>query len=90
MQAKRGQEAAVRKAIFDCVEQSRLEQRCSSCDAHIDKDDLALFVVVEHCASAAARDRHLQTFRFTRVVASIDGEHRLSKHEFHVLQPLPK
>ena len=88
MQAKPGQEAAVRAAILDCVEQSRLEQSCISYNAPIDKSDLALFVVIEHWASAAARNRHLQAPHLKRLVASIDGEHRLSKHEFHVLEPL--
>ena len=88
MHAKPGEEDAVRRAVLDCVEPSRCEPGCTSYVAHVDQENVALFVVVEHWTTAAARARPLQSAHLQRRGAVVDSEHRLSHHVFHVLTPL--
>ena len=88
MHAKPGEEDAVRRAVLDCVEPSRREPGCLSYVAHVDQKDAALLVVVEHWATSADRERHLQSAHFKRLGVAVDGEHRLSRHVFHVLSPM--
>ena len=56
--------------------------------AHVDTNDPLLFVVVEHWASAEARDRHLQSPHFMELGREVDESGRLTHHEFHVIEPL--
>ena len=88
MRAKPGQEDAVREAVLACVGPSRAEEGNVSYVAHVDQKDPRLFVVVEHWASAAARDRHLRTPHFAALGRDVDDAGRLSEHVFHVITPI--
>ena len=86
MHARPGQEDAVRRAVLDCVGPSRAEEGNISYAAHVDNEDVLLFVVVEHWQSAEARNRHLQTEHFKALVRDVDDAGRLDRHVFHVLR----
>lgn len=88
MHAKPGEEEAVQNAIVECVPPSRVEAGNLSYYAHVAEDDPRLFVVIEHWASAEARDRHLQTDHFKALSRAVDDSEELDQHFFHVLSPL--
>lgn len=88
MRAKPDEQAAVHDAVMACVGPSRAEDGCLGYDAHVDSEDPALFVIVEHRASADHRERHLHSAHFKALVRTVDHENRLSEHRFHVLRPL--
>lgn len=88
MRARPGQEKAVREAILDCVAPSRREGECLDYDAHVDVDDPALFVVVEHWGSAPARALHLKSDHFKALTRAVDESGKLSEHFFKVLHPI--
>lgn len=88
MRAKPGEEAKVREAVLACAEKSTQEDGNLSYTTGVDETDLAMFVVIEHWSSSAARSRHLQSAHFLRLKRVLDEEQRLSKHTFTVLNPL--
>ncbi|MEJ7658539.1 MAG: putative quinol monooxygenase [Hymenobacter sp.] len=86
--AKPGQEAIVRDALLACVGPSREEDGNIMYTIHLDSENPALFIVVEHWESRAVRDQHTQTAHFKKMQQTVDGEDRLSDHTFHVVHPL--
>ena len=88
MRVKPGQEKTVREAILACVPLSRQEEGNLSYVAHVDSKDPTLFIVVEHWANAATRERHLQSEHFKLLGRTVDDEGRLNEHFFHVIKPI--
>ena len=87
LHAKPGEEEAVKKAALACVEPSRAEETNHLYALNQDSDDPSLFVFIEHWASKAALDAHMQTPHFKTLAAALDG--KLAKPlKLHVLKPL--
>ena len=88
MRAKPTEREHVERAVLACVAPSQAEEGNLSYAAHLDTDDPLTFVVVEHWSSAKARERHLASPHFQRLIDEVDESGRLSDHHFHVLAPL--
>lgn len=87
LHAKPGEEDAVRAAALACVEPSRAEKTNHLYTFNQDSEDPSLFVFIEHWASKAALDAHMQTPHFKTLAAALEG--KLSRPmQVHVLKPL--
>ncbi len=82
-----GEEDAVRQAGLACVAPSRAEDANHLYTFNRDGDDPSLFVFVEHWASRAALDAHMQTPHFKTFAAAVEG--KLARPiQLHTLDPL--
>jgi quinol monooxygenase YgiN len=87
LHAKPGEEEAVKAAALACVPPSRAEETNHLYAFHVDSEDPQLFVFVEHWASKAALDAHMQTPHFKTIAAALEGK-LSSPLQLHVLHPL--
>jgi quinol monooxygenase YgiN len=74
IEAKAGQEQAVKRALEALVEPTRKEQGCICYNLHQSTDDKAKFVFYEQWASQAALDKHMQTDHFKAMQTTTEGK----------------
>ena len=77
LQAKTGQEQAVKQALVAMVEPTRKEEGCLCYNLHESKDDKTQFMFYEQWASQAALDAHAKTPHMKAMQKGIAG--RLEK-----------
>ena len=71
LHAKPGSEGEVRRAALACVAPTRAEAGNLAYDLTVDAQDPSLFVFVEHWASQAALDEHMQTPHLKALSAAV-------------------
>ena len=74
VQAKPGEEAAVKKALVAMVEPTREEDGCFCYNLHQQGDDKARFMFYEQWKDQDALDKHMQTEHMKTLQAALDGK----------------
>ncbi len=74
LQAKEGEEQAVKKALLAMVEPTREEEGCLCYNLHQASDDATKFMFYEQWKNAAALDVHMKTEHMKTMLAAIDGK----------------
>ena len=74
VQAKAGEEAAVKKALMSLVAPTHKEKGCICYNLHQSGEDKAKFMFYEQWASQAALDEHMQSEHFKAMQAATEGK----------------